>query len=260
VEIEAELDFVRHLHAHGVPVAAPVMSRRGKWVETLRGRQGEQYAAVFEAVYGKYAVWRSDEEQNCRMIFSRGKALGRMHHAARSYTPGGDFSRFHWFEDDLFTDPWQYFPRRDRDARREYEALIQWMLDRAATRENYGMIHGDFGSGNFLRQPDGTLVAFDFDDCLHHWYLYDLAVSIRNAAAMPHEQRRKYVRAMLEGYAEEKDLGGDGAAELAQFCRLGALYRYVHLLRSVQRRRMNAQQRKTFNERLELLRNPPQWY
>src|SRR5947207_5868602 len=50
-EIEAELDFVRHLHACGVPVAAPVMSLRGKWVETLRAPRGEQYAAVFQAVY-----------------------------------------------------------------------------------------------------------------------------------------------------------------------------------------------------------------
>jgi Ser/Thr protein kinase RdoA (MazF antagonist) len=259
-EIEAELDFVRHLHARGVPVAPPVASRRGKWVETLRGPKGEQYAAVFEAVYGQDARWGSDEEQNCRMILARGKALGRMHHAARRYRPSGDFSRFHWFEDDLFTDPGQYFPRRDVDARREYQALIHWMLDRPATRENYGIVHGDFGSGNMLRREDGSLVAFDFDDCLHHWYLYDLAVSIRSAASMPFAQRRKYVRAMLDGYAEEKDLSGDGPQELAQFCRLGALYRYVTLLREFDRRRMKADQRRALGERLEALRHPLQWH
>lgn len=265
-QIEAEVDFVRHLDSKGVPVAAPVQSRRGKWVETLRtrraGKQHEQYVAVFEAVGGQIARWTRDQEANCRMIFERGQALGRLHHAARGYRPRGNFKRFHWFEDDLFSDPGYYFPRRDVIQRREYESLINWMLDRDATEENYGMVHGDFGSGNMFRREDGSMVAFDFDDCLHHWFIYDLAVSIRSAAAMEYEQRRKYLSAMLDGYREEKDTGGDGAEEVGRFCHLGALYRYVTVLRECNRRRgrMTGEQRDRFNRRLELLRNPLRWH
>jgi Ser/Thr protein kinase RdoA (MazF antagonist) len=259
IEYEAELDFVRHLHARHVPVAAPVKSVAGKWVETIHRRGGNLYAAVFEAVYGEQQRWGTEDE-NCKMLFERGKALGRMHNAARLYKPSGKLERFHWFEDDLFTEPDRYLRKSDQEARREYEELIQWMLNRPISKENYGVVHGDFGSGNTLRQPDGSLIAFDFDDCLQHWYIYDMAVSIRTARTMPEAERKRYLRAMLDGYGEEKDLGGDGPAEVAQFCRLAALYRYITVLRDQAGKRLNAEDRELRKRRLDVLRNPPTWH
>src|SRR5262249_8829126 len=140
-DIEAELDFVRHLDSRGVPVAPPVRSRRKKWVETLSLAQGDFHAAVFEAVKGKSPRWGTDAE-NRKMLYARGKALGRIHSAARFYRPNPKATRFHWFEDDLFSDPTDYIRKEDRIVAREYQALIRWMLDRAATRENYGIVHG----------------------------------------------------------------------------------------------------------------------
>jgi Ser/Thr protein kinase RdoA (MazF antagonist) len=258
-DIEAELDFVRHLKRMKVPVAGPVRSIRGKWVETIQSEQGELYAAVFEAVYGEPMRWGTDQE-NRGMLLRRGRALGRMHHAARSYHAAGGVRRFHWYEDDLFTDPEGYLSRRDWAARREYEELVQWMLSREATRENYGMVHGDFGSGNTLVRRDGSVVAFDFDDCLHHWYIYDLAISIRTAARFPYRARKRYLAYLLEGYGEEKNLGNDTAREVEQFCRLGALYRYIALRRESDGRRLDAEQGKRLAARLKMVRRPPKWH
>jgi len=258
-EIEAELDFLRHLHSRNVPVAPPVRSRRRKWVETLRLPQGESYAAVFEAVTGQSPRWGTDAE-NRKMLFERGRALGRIHSAARYYRPTVKSLRFHWFEDDLFADPTQYLRKNDRIPRREYETLIKWLLDRPATRENYGIVHGDFGSGNMLQQADGTLVAFDFDDCLYHWYSYDLAVAIRSARTMPYRQRKEYLSVLMHGYTTEKDLCGDTAEEIGQFCRLAALYRYITVLREYGRDRMNAEGKRLFESRLAALRHPAKWH
>jgi amicoumacin kinase len=258
-EIEAEIDFVRHLHSRGVPVAPPVRSRRRKWVETLSHPQGELYAAVFEAVSGHSPRWGTDAE-NRKMLFERGRALGRMHSAARSYRPTVTTPRFHWFEDDLFADPTYYLRKSDRIPRREYQALIEWMLDRPATRQNYGIVHGDFGSGNMLQQADGTLVVFDFDDCLYHWYSYDLAVAIRSARTMPYRRRKEYLRVLMDGYTTEKDLCGDTAEEIGQFCRLAALYRYITVLREYGRGRRNAEGKRLFESRLAALRHPAKWH
>jgi len=258
-DIEAELDFVRHLKRMKIPVATPVRSMRGKWVETIEGEHAEMYAAAFEAVYGEAMRWGSDEE-NRGMLLRRGTALGRMHHAARSYRPTTGLRRFHWYEDDLFTDPESYLSKRDRAARREYEELVQWMLAREATRENYGMVHGDFGSGNTLVRPDGNVVAFDFDDCLHHWYLFDVAVSIRTAVRFPYRVRKRYLAYLLEGYSQEKNLGRDGAEEVGQFCRLGALYRYIAMLREGEKEQFNEEQAKRLEARLKLVRCPPKWH
>jgi Ser/Thr protein kinase RdoA (MazF antagonist) len=263
-QIKAEVDFVRFLHADGVPVATPVISNRGKWVETLRtqcdGEQHTQYVVVWESVSGAIASWTKDQEANCRMIFERGKALGRMHRSAQNYRPTGNFSRFHWFEDDLFRHPEEYFERADVIQRREYESIVQWMLSRDATHQSYGVCHADFGSGNMFRRDDGSMIAFDFDDCVQHWFSYDLAVTIRNGAKMPLESRRRYMRAMLDGYAEEKDLCGDGPAEVERFCHLGALYRYVTILREYDRRHMTVEQRDRFHRRLDALREPMRWH
>jgi Ser/Thr protein kinase RdoA (MazF antagonist) len=257
-QIEAELDFVRHLHGQKVPVAPPVRSRRRRWLETIDTPQGEMYAAVFEAVAGEQTSWGSDAH-NRKMLFERGKALGRMHRAAMTYRRKAKCTRFHWYEDDLFTDPLRYLRKNDTVARREYEALIQWMLDRPATRENYGIVHGDFGSGNTRRRKDGSLAAFDFDDCCYHWYIYDLAVAIRSAATRPLQVRKRYLCVLMEGYATEKDLGADTADDVAQYCRLAAFYRYIAVLRTCDRRRMTREQRELFNNRLATLRRPPRW-
>jgi Ser/Thr protein kinase RdoA (MazF antagonist) len=272
-QIKAEVDFVRFLHADGVPVAAPVVSNRGKWVETLRTRvdgdgdgdvdgDGElhtQYVVVWESVGGAIASWTKDQDANCRMIFERGKALGRMHRSAQNYPPSGNFARFHWFEDHLFRHPEEYFTQKDVIQRREYESIVQWMLSRDATHQTYGVCHADFGSGNMFRREDGSMIAFDFDDCVQHWFTYDLAVTIRNGAKMPFESRRKYMRAMLDGYTQEKDMCGDGPAEVERFCHLGALYRYVTILREYDRRHMTRDQRDRFHRRLDALREPPRW-
>jgi len=45
-----------------------------------------------------------------------------------------------------------------------------------------------------------------------------------------------------------------------RFCHLGALYRYVTILREYDRRRMNADQRGRFNRRLAELREPLRWH
>lgn len=53
------------------------------------------------------------------------------------------------------------------------------------------MCHGDFGSFNMLRQPDGGVVAFDFDDCCFHFFTYDLAVAIRSGPKLPEVFERR---------------------------------------------------------------------
>jgi amicoumacin kinase len=44
-----------------------------------------------------------------------------------------------------------------------------------AARGSYGLVHGDLHHGNFFVE-ESKITAFDFDDCCHHWFAYDLAV------------------------------------------------------------------------------------
>jgi Ser/Thr protein kinase RdoA (MazF antagonist) len=222
-EIEAELEFVNHLADQGALVARPVPSKAGALLETIGTDHGDIHAVVFEEAVGEVVKWGTDA-QNRKYLFERGQSLGRLHRASQSFRPTR-IRRAHWYEDDLFTNPTKYLPEHETVARGEYQDLIKWMLARPRTPDNYGMVHGDFGTFNTLRRPDGRLVAIDFDDCNYHWFLYDVAVSIRSARKLPDKYRKPYLKVLLEGYATEMPLNGEGAAEVARFSRLAALYR-----------------------------------
>jgi len=40
-----------------------------------------------------------------------------------------------------------------------------------------GMIHADLAPQNFRFEPGTGITSFDFANCCHHWFLYNLAVS-----------------------------------------------------------------------------------
>jgi Ser/Thr protein kinase RdoA (MazF antagonist) len=256
-QLTAEIDFVLYLHEHGVKLAPPVKSLAGNWIETIESPQGTYNLTVWEAIYGETVKWGLDRE-NRRYLFERGKALGKIHRLAQSFRPG-EAQRHHWWEDELFTDPVQFLPESDVAQRQEYNTLFQWLVKRPRTPQNYGMTHGDFGSGN-TRHANGEVVCFDFDDCSFHWYAYDLAVAIRAGRKLPFKYRKAYLQVLMDGYSQENSLNGDTAVEVAMFSRLAALYRYVAVLRKCKREDFDEPMRRLFEERLGVITNPPQWY
>jgi Ser/Thr protein kinase RdoA (MazF antagonist) len=255
--VGAELDFVNYLGENGADVAAPVRSRAGNLVETLSTPIGDFHAAVFRAVDGQPVKWGPDVE-NRKILFERGKTLGQIHRLSQSFRPAAGRQRFHWYHDDLFLNPWNHFPESEPAARREYQQLLLFLLARPRTPENYGMIHGDFGSNNTLRQG-GKAFAFDFDECCFHWFLFDVAVAILPARELPDKYRIPYLQVMLKGYASENTLSGDGPAEISMFCRLSALCRFLGLVRQLDPQNLSEAQRKELDERRRELSTPVAW-
>jgi Ser/Thr protein kinase RdoA (MazF antagonist) len=258
VEVRAELDFVHHLIAHGAHVAASVPTSAGHSFERIPTPQGDTFAVVFEEVRGTPVAWGTDAE-NRAILSAHGRSLGRIHRIAQDYRPPKDIRRRHWYEDDLFTDPLTYLSESEPVARREYETLIQWMLKRPRTRDNYGMVHGDFQAHNTLRRDDGWVVAFDFDDCCYHWFMYDVAVAIRAARKLPDKYRGPYLKVLLEGYATENDPGPQAFEDVTMFARLAALYRFVTLLRTYDVSNLTREQKDRLDARREALAHPQIW-
>src|SRR5205823_9967256 len=135
-----------------------------------------------------------------------GRWIGRLHHASQLFQPQGPM-RFHWFEDPLFRDPEHFLPESEPRLREEFAALIKYINARPASRENYGLVHGDLGPHNWRIQGD-RVTAFDFDDCCYHWFAFDIAVAMVAARRLQAKYRRGYLASLLDGYAQEKDLGG----------------------------------------------------
>lgn len=257
--IGAEIDYVMFLHANGVKVAPAVRSSGGNWVETLETEQATYHAVVWEAVYGKVAEWGKDDD-NRRYLFERGKALGKLHNVAATYRANATKRRRHWHEDDLFTEPSKYFLPTDVPAVQQYEKLLDWLSKRPRNLENYGVVHGDFGAGNALHTDTGEVYTFDFDDCGYHWFAYDLAVAISAARKLSFDYRKQYLETLIAGYQSERSLGTDTIEDVANFCHLAALYRWVAVIRHLGRDGLNDEQKALLDGRLRALIDPPQWY
>ena len=74
--IQAELAFLQHLAARGVPVARPIRSLAGRMVESIATPLGVFHAAVFERLLG----WQFDISDLALTQFAHwGHALGALH-------------------------------------------------------------------------------------------------------------------------------------------------------------------------------------
>jgi len=228
--LAAELEFVEYLKAQQCDVAALIRSAACNAIEPLETPAGTFHAAVFEPVLGEKPRWGEDAD-NRRQLHERGKALGKIHRASKSFQPKLP-TRFHWHEDSLFHTPDEFLPAGEPQLRAEFDRVTQFLREQPVTPDTYGMIHGDFTGTNCLHR-DGRVYTFDFDDCCYHYFAFDLAVAIWAGRQLPPDYRRAYLQCLLDGYATENQLAAT-CETIGWFTRLTAIYRYTHSLRTGQ--------------------------
>jgi Ser/Thr protein kinase RdoA (MazF antagonist) len=218
-QIDAELEFVRHLRTHGVRACDCIPSSDGREIETIDGFM----ACVFEAATG--TRFRLDAAADATSHFrSVGRTLGRIHTLSRGYQPVRT-PRFHWRDDPTIALATELVPRHDDVVWREYEWVMAWLDGQPSDAGRFGLIHGDFGPTNYLGR-DGELSVFDFDDACYHWYAYDVAITI-----YPHgwrQQVRALYDALIEGYSAEAPWEARPLEAMTPWCRLRLLYMYLH--------------------------------
>jgi Ser/Thr protein kinase RdoA (MazF antagonist) len=154
-----------------------------------------------------------------------GKALGAIHRLSKQYSPvhrRGAFSDKYTAEYIGGLIPDSYANLKQAICRRleEYRTLPK-------DPENYGLVHFDFSDGNYhVDLETGDITAFDFDNCIYCWYMFDLAHlwthgvgwyrHIRDAG-----QRMacmdQYFGKILEGYRSETDVSDEMLEKLPLF-------------------------------------------
>ena len=229
-QVEAELDWMRHLAEHGVPVVRPVPDRDGCLVRVVKGEAGSFSACVFTKATGdRFTLETATPEALSALSREWGRLFGRMHRLARTYQPPpGGARRFRWDEERRFRDALDWLPAEDREGIAEYHRVREWLADLPEPAEAFGLIHADGHAGNFLVE-DERLTLFDFDDCCYCWFAFDLAMPIyysqRNPAVPdwgePH--RRRLLDGVLEGYAREHALDAAWIDRIWSFLRLRRL-------------------------------------
>jgi Ser/Thr protein kinase RdoA (MazF antagonist) len=229
--ILAELDFIKYLRDNQYGVLESAASKQGEELVEVHTPWGEYFASVFKRVSG---VQINNTDFSDTIIFSHGKALGRLHHLSSQYTPG-KFQRWSyrdaldWIQEVLMDFPEESAALMETKLLREYFASIP------KSQFNYGLIHYDFEYDNvFYDNKSNSCNAIDFDDAMYHWYAMDIEQALDSLQDyIPAEMFNHKKQCFMDGYLTEYDISNDFEDILPACRRFANLYGYARILRSI---------------------------
>lgn len=174
--LRSEREFVRHLAAAGVPVAAPLTSRAGHDVETLAGAGGESHHAhVSEHVPGRLMApssWTTTR-------FERwGRLMGAVHTLAKEFRPANTgFTRPDWHSE--MTAEFEEIDSGTPELRAKGLSVIERLNRLEKSTDTFGLIHGDLHQWNVMWTGDIPRPV-DFDNTAWDWFAADISVVLHN--------------------------------------------------------------------------------
>jgi amicoumacin kinase len=206
-----EVELVRYLAAAGLPVAPPILSESGQFVERIDDRDPSHYFVVtaFERADGivfddapplKERYWKPP------LFRDLGRLFARLHNRAQTYKLSSPrFKRQEWYEYDV-VDLDRFAPPEERLVRERTARIIERLKELPRTPEDYGLIHADLHPHNFCF-ADGKITAFDFDNCEYAWFVKDIAVLLFYVARDEAREDRvaavaAFLAPFLDGYRE----------------------------------------------------------
>jgi amicoumacin kinase len=206
-----EIEFVRYLGAAGIPVAQPMLSESGQFVERIADSDPGHHFVVtaFERAEGivfddapplKERYWKP------QLFRDLGRIFARLHNRAQSYKLSNPrYKRQEWYEYDV-VDIDRFAPPDETLVRERTLRIIERLKQLPRAPEGYGVIHADLHPHNFCF-ADGRITVFDFDNCEYAWFVKDIAVIVFYVARAEVRGHREdavaaFLGPFMEGYRE----------------------------------------------------------
>lgn len=233
---QGEIEFVRFLAAAGLPVAKPVLSDYGQFIERIEDDQPGHYflASAFERAPGvvfddapalKEAYWAPP------LFHELGRTFARLHQRAQQYRLSSPhFKRQEWHEYDV-VDIDRFAPPDETLVRERTAEIIHRLQRLPRTPDGYGLIHADLHMHNFCFDA-GKITVFDFDNAEYAWFAKDIAVILFYVGRTATTESRAaataaFLRPFLEGYRELRPFGADWLATLPDLLALQRSMNYA---------------------------------
>jgi len=233
-----EVEFVRWLTNAALPVAKPIISETGQFVEKIDDptEPGQYFVAtMFERAEGvvfddapslKEQYWKPP------LFKDLGRLFAKLHNRAQTYKLSNPkYKRQEWYEYDV-VDVDRFAPKEETLVREQTAKIIGRLKKLPTDPEHYGVIHADLHLHNFCFS-DGKLTAFDFDNAEYAWFVKDIAVLLFYVARYEdrREKRDKAVAAFLvpflEGYRELRPCTSEWLAQIPDMLALQRSMNYA---------------------------------
>ena len=219
--IEAELEYINHLLAHGVNANRPVPSLSGDLVERVETGLGVFHAVFFEEVVGEHI---ESDELGLNGFRLWGGALARVHEVGEGLEISGAPS---WADhlDSIMS------IAGDNPVLLSEVKKLEKILSRYNQTRNYGLIPFDFELDD-INWIGESLGFMDFDDFCYHWHAADIAFALRDlygdrmTGLDPDDSR---FRSFIEGYRGVKGIPDEELERIPVFIKLHNLYMYSRI-------------------------------
>jgi Ser/Thr protein kinase RdoA (MazF antagonist) len=228
-QIRAEVAWIDHLAAGGVPCARAIPSDRGEPVEVVAlSAGGALTAALFAQAPGHPS---DDDEIDEAFVRAWGATLGRIHALGRDVRPSDPS----WIRPDWRSDARSMealFPASEGVALARYRETVKRLEALPTEPDVFGLIHGDAHRGNFFVHR-GAPFLFDFYDCLYSWFVNELAIALFYAVMDAPESGDRsawatwFFRHLLAGYRSEHPLDGRWLAAVPDLLKLREIDTYA---------------------------------
>ncbi len=219
--IEAELEYINHLIAHGVNANRPVPSLLGNLVECVDTGLGVFNAVLFEEVIGEHI---ESDELGLNGFRLWGGALARVHEVGGGLEVSGAPS---WSSHlDVIMSIAGDNPGLLPEAKK-----LEAILSQFKQTGSYGLVPFDFELDNIKWVGDSPGFT-DFDDFCYHWHAADIAYALRDlygdrtTGFDPDDPRFK---AFIEGYRGVKGIPDKELERIPVFIRFHNLYTYSRI-------------------------------
>ena len=219
-ELEAALDFQKHLFLNKAPVCPVVPSRNNLLIETVNQGDLSFSTHVCLEVPGSVMHFEHKEQKTYHVW---GRALALLHQAARTYEP--KISVFLSWKD-LWKETRDYAAQDSQETQSLCEQITAWFDNYKETPLNFGLIHGDHRPGNVLY--DGHQIRIiDFDEPVYHWFVADITMPFLDLCQKPYSTWRTLWDWYIEGYNSISPLSDDILQTLNWFTQMKSLGIYL---------------------------------
>ncbi|WP_260632749.1 phosphotransferase enzyme family protein [Paenibacillus xylanexedens] len=243
----AELEYVRYLFEHGASVSNVVSSKKGYLLEEITYEEHTFFVCMFVKATGKLLVENHYQYREgvplSEYYYNSGKALGRMHHLSKGYTPV--HRRHHWIDNYSGEYIDNLVPESFPLLKEKMVELLNTLQGLDANKETFGMIHFDYNDGNYSIDFDtGQITVYDFDNSCFGWYMYDLADLWTHGVGWiqfePDADKRKqfmddYFQTALAGYTSETKIEDSMLEKLPLFIQVTLLENILGQFEEMQR-------------------------
>ncbi|MCJ8343943.1 phosphotransferase [bacterium] len=175
IDMEAEALFILHLKKYGIQTMSSKFLKDQSLASEIACDNGSFILSRYSFEKGREVELGSSKEMDLELAKKWGILFANLHKASISLSDDIDRAT-------IFDREWVYADKfiQDQAILQKSSEALTWMKSLEQTRESFGLIHGDLHTGNLLLDEQDEMIMLDFDDCLYHFFVDDLAVVLHS--------------------------------------------------------------------------------